>query len=158
MCAIRSWTSGSCFSSHSSFGAVKPVSARLPVAAISCSSPIRSSISSHSAPRALVVPQDRRPQHLLVGVERDEPVHLARQPDAGHLVGAQLPRAPPASPRHQSSGSCSAQPGFGVESAVLDLGAPDDLAVLGDGERLQPAGADVEPDRDAHAAGAPSAA
>ena len=41
---------------------------------------------------------------------------------------------------------------------VVELGAADDLAVLGDGERLQPAGADVEPDRDAHAAGAPSAA
>ena len=36
--------------SHSSFGAVKPVSARFPVSSISRSSPIRRSISAHSAP------------------------------------------------------------------------------------------------------------
>ena len=35
--------------SHSSFGAVKPVSARLPVSWIRRSSPTRSSISAHSA-------------------------------------------------------------------------------------------------------------
>ena len=157
MCAIRSWTSGSCFSSHSSFGAVKPVSARLPVAAISCLEPDPLLDLLALGAGALVVPEDRRPQHLLVGVERDEPVHLPRQADAGDLVRAQrlerlLRRRPPL--LRVLLGPARLR----RREAVLDLGAPDDLAVLGDGERLQPGGADVEPDRDAHAAGAPSAA
>src|SRR5215203_2792710 len=49
MWATRAYVSGSCLRSQSSFGAVKPVSARLPVSAISRSRPIRSSISAHSA-------------------------------------------------------------------------------------------------------------
>ena len=49
------------------------------------------------------------------GVERDEPVHL---PARGRSR-RRRPRAPPAPrsvARHQSSGSCSDQPGFGVDS------------------------------------------
>ena len=64
--------------SHSSLGAVKPGSARFPVSSISRSSPSVCSISPHSAARALVVPEDRRPQDPVVVVERDEAVHLAR--------------------------------------------------------------------------------
>ena len=89
--------SGSCRRIHSSFGAVKPVSARLPVSAISRSKPTRSSISAHSARRALVVPQDRRADHPLGGVERDEPVHLAREPD--RRPGARRRASPSASSR-----------------------------------------------------------
>ena len=49
---------------------------------------------------ALIVPEDRRPEHPLLGVECDEPVHLAREPDPGHVVRGQrgercLRRAPP---------------------------------------------------------------
>ena len=64
---------------------------------------------------ALVVPEDRRPQHPLVGVE-------ARRARASGPRGRSRParrrgRASAASlARHQSSGSCSAQPGRGVES------------------------------------------
>ena len=46
---MRANVSGSWLRSQSSFGAVKPVSARLPVSRISRSSPTRSSISAHSA-------------------------------------------------------------------------------------------------------------
>ena len=37
-------------------------------------------------PRALVVPQDRGPQHVPRGVEQDEAVHLAGEADRGHVV------------------------------------------------------------------------
>ena len=47
---MRAYTSGSWRRSQRSFGAVKPVSARLPVSSISRSRPTRSSISAHSAP------------------------------------------------------------------------------------------------------------
>ena len=91
---------------------MKPVSARLPVSSISRSSPTRSSISAHSAAGALVVPEDRRPQHLALRVERDEAVHLARKPDRARRE----PREHACVARHQSSGSCSDHPGCGVES------------------------------------------
>src|SRR4029453_5755294 len=46
--------------------------------------------------RALVVPKDRRPHDPVGLVEGDQPVHLARQPDAAHLVaGGALPQRPP---------------------------------------------------------------
>ena len=54
--------------------------------------------------RALVVPEDRGAEHAPGGVERDEAVHLARQPDAGDLVGGRARRAPASLPAHQSSG------------------------------------------------------
>ncbi len=67
--------------------------------------------------RALVVPEDRRAQHGAGGVERDEPVHLTRQPDAGRRAGLRAQRASTACvAAHQSSGSCSAQPARGVDS------------------------------------------
>ena len=116
--------SGSCARSHSSFGAVKPVSARLPVSAISASRPTRSSISSHSARRALVVPEDRRADHAVGRVERDEPVHLARQPDAGGRAGRRAPPSTRLRRRATSrSGSCSAQPGPRRVEAGSRLGA-----------------------------------
>ncbi len=62
---------------------------------------------------ALVVPQDRGAQHVLLGVEDDEPVHLARQADRPFAAAA---RATSSAARHQSSGSCSAQSGCGRES------------------------------------------
>ena len=62
---------------------------------------------------APVVPEDRRPQHAVVVVEHDEPVHLAGEADRARS-GSRASAACAA--RHQSSGSCSAQPGCGVES------------------------------------------
>ena len=55
--------------------------------------------------RALVVPQDRRPQDLARGVEQHEPVHLPGEPDALDVVGRDA-RRPPArrrSPRSRRS-------------------------------------------------------
>jgi hypothetical protein len=100
---------------------------------------------------ALVVPEDRRAQHRLVGVERDETVHLAREPDAGDGLGAQLLErllrpAPPV------LGILLGPPRLRRREAVLDLRAPDDLAVLGDRQRLDAARPDVQPDGDAHSA------
>jgi len=40
--------------------------------------------------RAPVVPQDRGAQRTASRVERDEPVHLAREPDAGGVGGVEL--------------------------------------------------------------------
>jgi len=47
--------------------------------------------------RALVVPEDCRPQHLVVLAKDDQPVHLARQPDRPlwQLRKHALRRAPP---------------------------------------------------------------
>ena len=91
---------------------MNPVSARLPVSSISRSSPTRGFDLRALGRRALVVPEDRRAQHALVGVEDDEPVHLPREPD--RPFGSRARQACAA--RHQSSGSCSAHPGCGVES------------------------------------------
>ena len=63
---------------------------------------------------AAVVPEDRRPQHALVAVEQDEPVHLPGEAERRRLH-AEVGEGPCAA-SHQSSGSCSAQPGRGVES------------------------------------------
>ena len=75
--------------SHSSFGAVKPVSARLPVSEISRSRPTRSLDLGALGRRALVVPEDGRPQDALVLVERHQAVHLAREADARDLVATE---------------------------------------------------------------------
>ena len=92
---------------------MKPASARLPVSSISRSSPTRASISAHSAPVRPSFQRIAGPQHLAVRAEHDEPVHLPREAD--RAVGQ--PRRTASAARHQSSGSCSAQPGCGVESA-----------------------------------------
>ena len=157
MCAIRSWTSGSCFSSHSSFGAVKPVSARLPVAAISASSPIRSSISSHSAPV-------RWSFHRIAGRSTCSSASSATSPcicpDRPMPATSSAPSALERllRRRHHSSGSCSAQPGFGVDSPYSTSARPTTSPSSETASAFSPRRADVEPDRDAHAAGAPSAA
>ena len=61
---------------------------------------------------SLVVPEDRRTQHLLVRPERDEPVHLPREADRprGQASEARLGGAPPV------LGILLAKPGWGVES------------------------------------------
>ena len=115
MCAIRSYTSGSWRRSQRSFGrreagqrsvAGQLDQAREPDALLDLGALGR---------RPLVVPEDRRPQHPLVRVEGDEAVHLAGEADAGDLGHASSASASLAA-RAQSAGSCSAQPGRGVES------------------------------------------
>ena len=73
-------------------GAVKPVSARLPV---SCDEPVEAdALLDLRALRAgaLVVPEDRRADRAVGGIERDQPVHLAREADAGDAVGEPFER------------------------------------------------------------------
>ena len=119
----RSWRSGrrqsgSWRRSHSSFGAVKPGSARLPVSSISRSRPTVSSISAHSAAGALVVPEDRRAQHA-VAPRRARPARASGRESpipSGAPAAAAAATSTDSVACHQSSGSCSAQPGRGVES------------------------------------------
>ena len=65
--------------------------------------------------RPLVVPEDGRAEDAIVFVEADEPVHLAREADAAGSTPSCRERELGCA-RTQSSGSCSAQPGCGVES------------------------------------------
>ena len=96
---------------------MKPVSARFPVSSIRRSGPTRSSISAHSAAVRWSFHRIGGPDHAVLGVEHDEPVHLAGETDARDLAARATPRrAPLDAARHQSSGSCSDQPGRGVES------------------------------------------
>ena len=133
---------------------MKPVSARLPVSSISRSRPTRSSISAHSAAGALVVPEDRRPEHAVVRVERDEAVHLAGQPDRGRLDAEirerRLRRLPPV------LGILLAPSRLRRRQRIAALRPRDDLAALGHGDRLDAGRADVEADERVHQA--PSAA
>ena len=96
---------------------MNPVSARLPVQRDQPLEPDGALDLVALGLRALVVPEDRRPEHLVARVQRHQPVHLAAQPDAGGVAGrvGQL-RQHGLVARHQSSGSCSDQPGRGVDS------------------------------------------
>src|SRR6478752_2671319 len=112
MCRIRAYDSGSCLRSQSSFGAVNPVSARLPVNSINRSRPIRCSISAHSAAVRWSF------QRIAGRITRASPSSATRP-----CIWPESPTAPSGSrarqawaARHQSAGSCSAQPGSGVES------------------------------------------
>jgi hypothetical protein len=95
---------------------------------------------------ALVVPEDRRPQDAVMGVERDEPVHLAGEADrrgfSTELGERLLARAPPlvrvlldpTRPR--------------CRERVRRFGARDDVATGGDPQRLHARRPDVEADED----------
>ena len=123
---------------------MKPVRARLPVSAMRRSSPMRSSISAHSAAvrwsfqriaGRRTSPRSSRQTRPCIWPDR--PTRPSEAPS--RVSAASLAR-------HQSSGSCSAQPGCGVESAVTLLRRRDHLALGGDGERLDAGRADVEAD------------
>src|SRR3954451_7823758 len=114
---MRPYSSGSCRRSQSSFGAVKPVSARLPVNSTSRAKPTRSSISAHSA-------AVRWSFHRIAG--RNTRWSASRTtspcicPDSPTGPSGNLPRTSPAA-RHQPSGSCSDHPGCGLESGYSAL-------------------------------------
>ena len=123
-CAIAAQTSGSWRRSHSSFGAVNPGRASLPVIAIRRSRPTISRIASHSA-------AVRWSFHRIAGrrtssrlVERDEAVHLAGQPDGLRRAAASAPAASSAArtairvASHHRPGSCSLHRGCGVSYGV----------------------------------------
>ena len=118
--ATRAQTSGSWSRTQTSFGAVKPVSASLPVIATSRSGPTSSRISVALGAGPLVVPEDRRPEDLVRRVEQDGAVHLAGEADrcdvvAGDAGLGQDGRGSPSTvPSHQRCGSCSLQSGRGT--------------------------------------------
>ena len=93
---------------------MKPVSARLPVSAISRSRPTDALDLVALGRRPLVVPEDRRAQRAQPLVEQHEPVHLPREADAGGVGNAQRRQWPTRPPPTSSSGSCSAWPGDGM--------------------------------------------
>ncbi len=91
---------------------MKPVSARLPVSAISRSRPTSRSISAHSAPVRWSF------QRIAGRMTRSSAASATRPciwPDRPIGPSGSLARHACVA-RHQSSGSCSAQPGWGVES------------------------------------------
>jgi hypothetical protein len=105
------------------------------------SKPIRRSISAH----------------LAVRIQRDEPVHLPRQPDARDLTrrGELREHAPGAGP--PVGGILLRPAGPRRREPVRHLGARDDAAGLVDQQPLDRRRADVEAGEQGHYAVAPSA-
>ena len=93
---------------------MKPVSARLPVSSISRSSPIRSSISAHSAAVRWSFQRIAGRSTRSASSRQTSPCIWPERPSQTSPNGNLSSTASAA--RHQSSGSCSAQPGCGVES------------------------------------------
>ena len=103
---------------------------------------------------ALVVPEDRGPDHPVGLVEGHEPVHLAGEADSRRVLGAHcgqrsLARAPPV------LGILLGPTGRGRGQRVLPLRPRNNLAVRRDGDRLDAGRADVEADERATARQAP---
>ena len=138
------------------FGAVKPGSASLPVIAISRSLPIVSRISVALGLGALVVPQDRGTQDLVVAVQRDQPVHLSGEPHRLDVVArdpaaASTPRIGLRPPRPTSRrGSCSLHSGCGVSNVYSGQAAAWTAPSGVEQHRLRGGGRDVEPQDVAH--------
>ena len=93
---------------------------------------------------ALIVPENRRPEHAVGSVERYEPVHLTRQPDCDGYDTQLLERS-----------FCTSPPVLGVlldpsrlrhRQRIRALGLRENAAVGGDGDSLDTGGADVEAD------------
>src|SRR4051794_4875339 len=110
---MREYTSGSCSRSQRSFGAVKPVSARFPVSSIRRSRPTRRSISAHCAAVRWSFQRIAGRSGTSFSSSATRPCIWPDQPSASASTRASARSVA----RTQSSGSCSAQPGWGVESA-----------------------------------------
>jgi hypothetical protein len=125
-------------------GAVNPGIAML--APIRRKSGSAASISAHSAKGAAVVPQDRRPQRLVVGPEQRRAVHLPGDADAAHgpahVGGNRLDRGGGRVPPR--SGSCSDHSGCGRCTVSAARPLRGDGAVLVEHDRLDPRSADVD--------------
>ena len=95
-------------------------------------------------PRALVVPEDRRPEHCVVGPERDEAVHLAREAERIAVLPAELrqrraARLPPV--LRVLLGPARLR----RRERVLALDAGEHLSGRRDRDRLDAGRADVQP-------------
>ncbi len=97
--------------------------------------------------RALVVPEDRRADRAILRVERDEPVHLAGEPDPGDAVGQAfqclLGGGPPV------VGVLLGPTGLGRRERVRDLAPLEHFAVVSDGDDLDRGRTDIDADRGA---------
>ena len=118
--------------------------------------PAFSSISRHSAAVRWSFQSKAGRITSPAGVEEDRAVHLAAQADARRRRSGR--NVPAASTRptvstvasHQSSGSCSDQPGRGWSQGYSADADGQDRPPLVDGERLGPGRPDVDAQRDAH--------
>ena len=97
---------------------------------------------------ALVVPENRRAQHPLLGVEAHEPVHLTGEADPGRLDAEIRERGLARLPPVLGILLRPARPGGRERIAALRPG--DDLALRRQRERLDAGRADVEPDENGH--------
>ncbi len=120
--ARRANASGSWLRSQRTFGSVNPSSAglRREVAQALLAADALGDLAALGG-RAAVAPEQRGPNHRAVRVEKDRRVHLAEirrlRPDCAPGLRARAPcESPPTLACHHASGSCSAQPGCGVES------------------------------------------
>ena len=107
---------------------MNPVSARLPVSAISRSRPIRSSISAHSAPVRWSFQRIAGRIDVAAGIERDEAVHLAGEPDPRDLA-----RRPELGPNRGEHRARRAPPVLGILLRPAGARRRERIAVLGDG-------------------------
>ena len=101
--------------------------------------------------RSLVVPEDRRPDDAIGAVERNEPVHLAREPDPGDPSPVELRS------QHAEHDLGGVPPVVRILLRPTRVGRRERIAVLGDGgdrtvrrdgDALHARGADIEPDDD----------
>ena len=148
--ATRAAASGSFRRSQSSFGAWKPVLARLPVIAITRSRPsraldlvafgMRCAHRSRAGPGGSASPSRSRNTEPCIWPER--PTAAMSWPcAAAHSCCSTVTVA-----CHQASGSCSVQPGRGVSKRVGRGGAREHGAVRREKDALGAAGADVDAD------------
>ena len=122
MCRALCQTSGSCRCTHTTFGAVKPVRASLPVIWISLSRPTRSRISSHSSDVRWSFQRIAGRSTPPSSPTRTSPCICPVSPTPLMDVGS-MPVSPSTfwmlsvTPSHQSWGSCSLHRGRGVSKA-----------------------------------------
>ena len=123
---------------------MKPVSARLPGQRDQPLEPDALLDLGALGAGALVVPEDRRPEHRSFGVEHDEPVHLAGEADPGAARGRRrehgLRRVPPV------LRVLLGPAGLRRRERVPSLGARKHVALRARSRRLDAGRADVEAD------------
>ena len=149
--ANRAASSGSFRRSHISFGAWKPVLARLPVIAITRSAPDPPVDLGALGLRARVVPEQRRPDRRTVLVDEHRAVHLAGEAKGHDLVPRRGGR------ELTQRGHRTLPPVFRLllgpagsrrQQGIAGVGAGDHAASGRQGHALGTAGADIDSDGD----------